>query len=302
MFENVVYAYMGENANKSNWSSCAIGTIYIVFGFRVYLDMLRRARQGRGLRGPYDSLSRRHRQTYNNQNELNGGVMIFSIIICVLMFSLITFICMIPILAPVIFHLLSMSTIVDIQRSIIKYSSDIITWSVSNFLSHATYFIKILLSVEVSKTTHCLLILDVVLVVILIKQYRETRQLALLQAKMQQQCRDVELESIQVIKPLYNELARRQRQISKELQMRKTNEEKAHKEANDAIGELRNLEKVYREVSDKVLCIVCQEKDREVVILSCKHLCMCLRCANKTKKSKCPICRQPIKGYITFYL
>ena len=85
------------------------------------------------------------------------------------------------------------------------------------------------------ETGHCLLVLDLVLVMILILQFlvkrtnKETGQLALLLAKTQQKCKEIEPESKQVIKmieDLYSELIRKQRQISKELQMRKNNEEK----------------------------------------------------------------------------
>ena len=129
-----------------------------------------------------------------------------------------------------------------------------------------------------------------------------TTKLVLLLAKSQQECKVFEIESKRLIASLHYELALKEREHSKEIQLQKTYAADAQKDANNAIEELQNLKRDFREVSDKLLCIICQEKDREVVNLPCKHLCMCLSCAYKTKKSKCPVCRQPIKGYLKFYL
>ena len=86
--------------------------------------------------------------------------------------------------------------------------------------------------------------------------------------------------------------------------MRRSNEERLQEEINKITEELRNLKKDFRDVSDKLICIICQENDREVVILPCKHLCLCQFCADKIKGNKktCPVCRQPISDYLTFYI
>ena len=52
------------------------------------------------------------------------------------------------------------------------------------------------------------------------------------------------------------------------------------------------------------MCTVCMEDEKSVLLLPCKHLCMCKGCTNKLiaqsgrKKAMCPVCRNQIKHTI----
>ena len=61
------------------------------------------------------------------------------------------------------------------------------------------------------------------------------------------------------------------------------------------------------EIKDK--CVVCMEQRIEVIIMYCRHTCLCLECANKIlkisldennkQKTECPLCKEPIKRMIS---
>jgi hypothetical protein len=45
-------------------------------------------------------------------------------------------------------------------------------------------------------------------------------------------------------------------------------------------------------------CVVCLEREREVVLHPCRHYCLCIECSNSL--SKCPICRRRIEDTVDF--
>jgi hypothetical protein len=56
-------------------------------------------------------------------------------------------------------------------------------------------------------------------------------------------------------------------------------------------------------------CIICLENPVQAGILECGHIQFCVRCVNaminntdinKAYLNNCPVCRTPIKGYMTF--
>ena len=49
------------------------------------------------------------------------------------------------------------------------------------------------------------------------------------------------------------------------------------------------------------LCVVCQEKDKSVVLLPCRHLCLCEICSSHDDLSHCPLCRRPIAHRISVF-
>ncbi len=55
-----------------------------------------------------------------------------------------------------------------------------------------------------------------------------------------------------------------------------------------------SVKKIFE--SDTMECLVCLEKEHDVVIVPCGHFCMCNECANQIKCSsgKCPLCRGTI--------
>jgi len=63
------------------------------------------------------------------------------------------------------------------------------------------------------------------------------------------------------------------------------------------------LREVEREREDK-LCVICVDKEKCIMILPCRHLCICESCQEplRTHRNNCPICRKEIKQMIKAYL
>merc|ERR1712020_633779 len=79
-------------------------------------------------------------------------------------------------------------------------------------------------------------------------------------------------------------------------------------ENNNADMEEILLEQVEREREDK-LCVICQDQEKCIMILPCRHLCICQDCQanllqrnNQAHSRSCPFCRRPIKQMIKAYL
>jgi len=53
-----------------------------------------------------------------------------------------------------------------------------------------------------------------------------------------------------------------------------------------------------RKVPDDKLCVVCTENEKEVILLPCKHRCLCQGCADQIGLGLCPMCRAPIEQLI----
>ena len=45
-----------------------------------------------------------------------------------------------------------------------------------------------------------------------------------------------------------------------------------------------------------MVCIVCMEREKKVVLLPCKHMCMCKVCTDEimADKAQCPVCREAV--------
>lgn len=68
------------------------------------------------------------------------------------------------------------------------------------------------------------------------------------------------------------------------------------------------LEQVEREREDK-LCVICQDREKCIMILPCRHLCICQDCqlrlmqrTDQPHSRTCPICRKNVKQTIKAYL
>ncbi len=69
------------------------------------------------------------------------------------------------------------------------------------------------------------------------------------------------------------------------------------------------FEQVEREREDK-LCVICQDQEKCVMILPCRHLCICIDCQGRllrrnnqsNREGTCPICRKNVKQMIKAYL
>lgn len=56
--------------------------------------------------------------------------------------------------------------------------------------------------------------------------------------------------------------------------------------------------------NDDLFCVVCQERDKCILILPCKHLCLCNECNRmlKTYNRVCPICRTKVQNTMKVFL
>jgi len=72
--------------------------------------------------------------------------------------------------------------------------------------------------------------------------------------------------------------------------------------SNDSVED-QLLREVEREREDK-LCVVCQDREKCIMILPCRHLCICENCQGplRTHRNTCPICRRGVKQMIKAYL
>lgn len=63
------------------------------------------------------------------------------------------------------------------------------------------------------------------------------------------------------------------------------------------------FEQVEREREDK-LCVICQDQEKCIMILPCRHLCICQACQGplQAANNNCPICRKNVRQTIKAYL
>ena len=63
------------------------------------------------------------------------------------------------------------------------------------------------------------------------------------------------------------------------------------------------LREVEREREEK-LCCICQDHEKCIMMLPCRHLCICERCLEplRARSHNCPMCRKPVKQMIKAYM
>ena len=54
-------------------------------------------------------------------------------------------------------------------------------------------------------------------------------------------------------------------------------------------------------IKELMLCVACQEKEKNNMFEKCKHVCICNTCKETLLNNKCPICRQE-SNIINIYL
>jgi len=79
--------------------------------------------------------------------------------------------------------------------------------------------------------------------------------------------------------------------------------ERASKRRGSGEFEEDLLREVEREREDK-LCCICQDHEKCIMMLPCRHLCICERCQAPltARTNTCPMCRKPVKQMIKAYL
>lgn len=71
---------------------------------------------------------------------------------------------------------------------------------------------------------------------------------------------------------------------------------------------VNELEREIETEKEKRKCVVCQDRKKSVLIMPCKHLCLCVLCADQIARSRmagrrvCPLCRTRIKTIMNVYV
>lgn len=53
---------------------------------------------------------------------------------------------------------------------------------------------------------------------------------------------------------------------------------------------------------DENLCVICEDGKKQVVLLPCKHMCLCKACADFEKIKECPMCRSNIESSMAVFI
>ena len=69
-----------------------------------------------------------------------------------------------------------------------------------------------------------------------------------------------------------------------------------------------DLKKIVDDEKERRMCVVCQDRSKSVLILPCRHMCLCVDCGNQIARSrsrerrKCPLCRSKINTIMNVYV
>jgi hypothetical protein len=55
------------------------------------------------------------------------------------------------------------------------------------------------------------------------------------------------------------------------------------------------------ERSQQNLCVICLDNEKSVLLMPCRHLCVCEECANRANLARCPVCRDRIEQTIKVF-
>lgn len=50
------------------------------------------------------------------------------------------------------------------------------------------------------------------------------------------------------------------------------------------------------------LCVICQDREKSVVLMPCRHMCLCAECSNHSAVNSCPKCRTVIARRISVFV
>jgi len=53
---------------------------------------------------------------------------------------------------------------------------------------------------------------------------------------------------------------------------------------------------------EQKMCVVCQDEEKSVLLLPCRHVCVCKGCARNSQLDNCPLCREEIVDRINVFM
>lgn len=71
--------------------------------------------------------------------------------------------------------------------------------------------------------------------------------------------------------------------------------------APDAQGQENNQQQANGEETSSN-CVVCLTNPREIVLLDCGHVCLCMECMELLPNKACPICRENYRSFAPCYI
>ncbi|CAH0479401.1 unnamed protein product [Peronospora belbahrii] len=63
----------------------------------------------------------------------------------------------------------------------------------------------------------------------------------------------------------------------------------------------KKLDRQVEEQNELKLCVICLSKEKSILCLPCRHLCLCKTCSRRQEVMKCPICRLEIEEMLAVY-
>jgi E3 ubiquitin-protein ligase MUL1 len=57
---------------------------------------------------------------------------------------------------------------------------------------------------------------------------------------------------------------------------------------------LERIEKAKQNLEEEKLCVICRENPKVMLIMPCRHLCVCEECGHRVELDRCPLCRNVI--------
>lgn len=61
------------------------------------------------------------------------------------------------------------------------------------------------------------------------------------------------------------------------------------------------LEKELDKLKEQQKCVICCERVKSVLLLPCRHLCLCQQCSQRSAMAQCPLCRVDISSRIDVF-
>ena len=64
---------------------------------------------------------------------------------------------------------------------------------------------------------------------------------------------------------------------------------------------LEKIDKAKQNLEEEKFCVICRENPKKVLIMPCRHLCVCKDCGNHIELTRCPLCREAIAERLTVF-